>query len=401
MATFRYRARALTGDIVRGTLQAANEARAGALLAANNLRALDLESITETTVWNRTVIGGRVNTRDLFLVTRQLASMIKAGVPILSALRALQKTHQKQTLQKLLNDIIQDIEAGQSLSTALAKYPTVFSPFYVGMARTGEASGTLAKTLAVTADYLEQNYVFTRKLRLALMYPAFVLTAVIVVILLMFSFVVPQLTLLFTEANVALPLPTRILVAIAYAINNYWYIGVLLLVVFGLLGRSYFKSPEGRYVLSSAVLRVPIFRSLWQKIYLARLTSLLATLFDSDVPIIQSLTLARDSIGNRVYQRILEATIAAVTDGGAISSVWEHEELMPTLLTTMVAVGEQSGEVSKAFKESHEFFHRDVTEMLDTISVLLEPVLVVILGIGVAVVVAAVLLPIYNLVQVI
>lgn len=218
--------------------------------------------------------------------------------------------------------------------------------------------------------------------------------------MIVFTQVVPQLARLFQDAKVELPLPTRIVVGIATFFENYWYIIIAMAILFGIIGRSYLRTPEGRYTVSTLALRIPIIRNLFQKVYLARLTSILHTLLKSDVPILESLALARQAMGNKVYQRIMTDTIKAVQDGAPISTVWEHEPFIPPMLSTIVSVGEKSGQVAEAFQEANRFFKRDVEEILNTITVLLEPVMVILLGIGVAIIVSAVLLPIYNLVLV-
>lgn len=400
MAQFTYTATTADGTQVRGKLRAQSTDRATVLLRSHGLVPTDLKLTGETSVLHQTVFGGKISTRDLILFSRQVASMIRAGVPILQALQALALQVDKPSFAKLLRELTYDIEGGESLSNALAKHPAVFSVFFLGVVRTGEASGRLSESLSILADYIEQNYFFVRKIRAALMYPVFVLTSVVIVVILMFAFVVPQLITLFAEANVRLPLPTRILIGITHSFGDYWYVMALIAVALAIIGRSYLRTPEGQYNFSTLLLRIPIISTLLQKVYLARLTSLLHTLFSSDVPILESLKLARESLGNKVYQTIMDDTAAAVKDGATISSVWEHEAYIPAMLTVMVGIGERSGEIEKSFKEAHYFFQRDVEEMLDSVTVLLEPLLVIVLGIGVGIVVAAVLLPIYNLVLV-
>jgi type II secretory pathway component PulF len=400
MPQYSYRARTGDGKEVRGKLRAQTAERADALLRSHNLVPIEIEVSEDDSLLNRTVLGGHVNSKDLILFSRQMASMIRAGVPVLQSLYTLAKQVEKPAFQRLLQEMAYDIEGGESLSNAMTKRPEVFSLFFLGVVRTGEASGRLSQSLVIMADYIEQNYVFTRKVRSALMYPVFILTAVVLVIILMFAFVVPQLVALFAEADVQLPLPTRILIGLTNFAHNYWYVLVLVAVALGVLLRSYLKTPEGQYNLSTFVLRMPGLSSLFKKVYLARLTSILHTLFSSDVPVIESLKLAETSMGNKVYQTILGNTAAAIKDGSSMSAVWENEPYIPPMLTTMVGVGERSGEIEKAFSEANAFFRRDVEEILDTITVFIEPVLVIVLGMGVGVIVAAVLLPIYNLVLV-
>ncbi len=400
MPEYRYEARNSKGRTLRGSLNAPNEAKARALIASHQLILVNITLQDKPSLLHRNVWGGRLTSKDLILFSRQLSTMIRAGVPIIEAVRALRHQVQKSTFQALLDNIAYEIEGGSSFSRALAHHASYFSLFYIGVVQTGEASGRLSESLETLAKYLERNYVFNRKIKSALMYPAFVLTAVIAVIIITFYFVLPQLLELFKEAQVELPLPTRMLIAVTEFSQQYWYAILVILIAFGLIIRSYVKTPEGQYNASAWLLRVPVINELVQKVYLSRLTSIMHTLFSSDVPVIESLKIARESIGNHVYQRILSETAESVKNGSSMSATWAHERYIPPMLTTMVGMGERSGEIEKAFDEAQRFFNRDVDDILDSVTVFLEPLLVIILGIGVGFIVAAVLLPIYNLVLV-
>lgn len=401
MAQFTYRARTATGELTRGKLRAASADRAAALLRSHGLMPVEITPAPEEpSLLSRNIWGGPVSRKDLLLFSRQLSSMIQAGVPVLEGLKAMQQQVEKQSFRQVLRDLAYGVESGEALSAALSKHPTAFSPFYVGVVRTGEAGGRVSHALEVLATQIEQDYVFLQKIRAAVTYPIFVVILVMILSLIMLVFVLPQLTSLFAEAKVALPWPTRLVISVTNFFRGYWLLILAAAAAFGLILRSYLKTPEGQYTFSAYLLRVPGLRQLMQKIYLARLTSILQTLFESDVPVIQALTLARDAIGNRVYQRILADTAAAVRDGASLSTVWQHEPYIPPILATMVAVGEKGGTVARSFAEASAFFRRDVEAILSSVTVLIEPILIVVLGLGVGVIVAAVLLPIYNLVLV-
>lgn len=399
MAKFVYRARTADNQVVKGVLRAASEDRAMALLRSHNLTPLEISRGETDSIWNRDVLGG-VNMRQLILFFRQTASMISAGVPVLQALQALRKQSSQATFVRLLEDLSYNVESGESLSIAMSKHSSVFTPFMLGVVRTGEASGRLSQSMVSIADYLEQDYNFTRKVRAALLYPVFVLTVVVILSIVMFTFVLPQLISVFADAGVQLPWPTRVLIAVTNFFRRYWILLVVVVATLVILARSYLRTNEGRFTISTWALRLPLISRLFQKIYLARLTSVLHTLFTSDVPALESLQLAREAMGNRVYQQILDDTISSVKDGAAISFVWQQEAYIPPMLTTMVSVGEKSGEVGTAFAEASRFFRRDVDVILESMAVLLEPILILILAVGVGIVVGAVLLPIYNLVLV-
>lgn len=399
MAKFIYRARTIDGKLVKGTLRAASQERAIILLRSHNLNPIEVEIGQEVSILNRTVFNA-VSPKDLILFFRQLGSMISAGVPILQALQALVKQVTKSSFKRIVEDMVYDIEAGESLSIAMSKHSQVFSSFAIGVVRTGEASGRLSTSLAAIGDQLEQDYNFNRRVRAAMIYPVFLLAVVFILAILMFTFVLPQLVALFADAGVQLPWPTRILIGLTNFLSRYWLVVFALVGVLGFLLRSYVRTPEGRYTVSTMVLGIPVLRKLFQKIYLARLTSILHTLFTSDVPALESFELAKEAVGNRVFQRIMDDTIKAIKDGSSISIIWQQEPNIPPMLTTMVAVGEKSGEVGLAFNQASTFFRRDVDSILDSIAVLLEPVMILILGVGVGIVVGAILLPIYNLVLV-
>ena len=382
-------------------MRAANEERATSLLRSHELTPVSIQEVKENSLLNRPIGNLGVRMRDLIMFFREGASMINAGVPILETLQALQKQSGKQMLSNVIQEMIYDIESGESFSIATSKHPAVFNQFILGIIRTGEASGKLGQSMAAIANQLEEEYGFQRSVRAALIYPIFVLVLVVVLVVVMFTFVLPQLVALFEDAHVQLPLVTRILIAITHFLTSYWPILLTVAAALGALFRSWIRTTEGRYTFSTWMLQIPVLRELIQKVYLARMTSILSTLFSSDVPIIEALTLARESIGNRVFQRILDDTIQAVKSGSSISYVWEHESYIPPMLTTMVNVGERSGRIADSFQQANRFFARDVADVLESVTILLEPILIVILGIGVGIVVGSVLLPIYNLVLVI
>ena len=400
MPQYQYRARNAEGKLIVGKLRAGSQERATALLGENGLTVISLEQEDKTPLLQRNVLE-KVGLRDLILFFQQAASMINAGVPILDIVKSVGQQSRKRVFQKTLLEVAYDIEAGDSLSIAMSKHEKIFTPFMLGMVRTGEASGRLSESLESLASYLEQDYTFMRKVRAAFTYPIFVLVVVFVITVILFVFVVPQLVAMFSDAGVDLPLPTRILIAISLFLQKYWVVLIAITLAGLALFRSYIRTPEGRYAVSTFVLRIPIVSTLLSKLYLSRLTSVLHTLFSSDVPALEALVLAKQAVGNRIYQRVLDDTVAAVKDGASLSSVWRQEVYIPRMLVSMVEVGERSGTVDRSFAEASRFFRRDVESTLETITVLLEPLLVIGLGIGVGIVVAAVLLPIYNLVLVI
>lgn len=401
MTEYFYRARTRHGEVTKGTIKAATSERASQMLAEHGLVPLELRDAREVSFWRREFRLQRVTVRHRAIFARQLATMIEAGIPILQGVRILSQQTESSRLADILREVGYDIEGGSTLSAALEKYPKVFSEFFVSMVRSGEASGRVARTLHVLADHEEREAELLRKVRAALIYPAFVITIMVVITILMALFVLPQLVELFQESDVVLPLPTRMLIAVVSFFRHYWWFVLAFLGLAGYLLGTYAKTPEGRYNLSAVVLRLPIFGRLLRKIYLARFAGSLETLLDAEVPVVRALLVARDVLSNRVYQSIIERAAEDVKGGSTISAALERYPEVPLMVSEMVSVGERSGQLGKAFAAIHRFYRRDVDDALTNLTQLVEPLVIILIGIGVAVLLIAVLMPIYGLVQVI
>jgi type IV pilus assembly protein PilC len=401
MAEFHYRARNRQGKVTKGVIKAATQERASAMLAEHGLIPLEVQDVKELSVFKREFSFRIVRVRDRAIMARQLATMIQAGIPILQALRILVPQTENPHLADIIREVSYDVEGGESLSNALEKFPRVFSEFFISMVRSGEASGRVADTLEQLADHEERDYEIIRKVRGALVYPAFVLTTMIVLSVVMMVFVIPQLIGLFEESGVPLPWTTRVLIAMSLFGASYWW---FLLLFFGLaiyLFSSYARTPEGMYTMSAVMLRLPLAGNLLRKISLARFSGALKTLVESEVPVIRALLIARDILGNRVYQAIINQTAEEVKNGSTISAALEKYPEIPLMVSQMISVGERSGKLGGSLEAVHRFYRREVDDTLQNLSQLIEPVVIVLLGIGIAMLLSAVLLPIYRLVEVI
>lgn len=401
MPEYFYRARTRLGEVTKGTIRAASPERAGKTLAEHGLVPLELQDVRERGLWRRELKFGRVKIRDRAVFARQLATMIEAGIPILQALRILVQQTESPRLSEILREVSHDVEAGGALSSALEKTPSVFSEFFVSMIRSGEASGRVASALHTLADHEESDAELVRKVRTALTYPAFVVSMMVIIMIVMATFVLPQLITLFVEAEVPLPLSTRVIIAVTGFFRAYWWFVVALIAVAAYLVSTYLRTPEGRYNGSALVLRIPVLGRLVRKLYLARFAGALQTLLDAEVPVVRALLIARDVLSNRVYQGIIDGAVEDVKGGSSISAALEQYPEIPLMVSEMVSVGERSGRLGAAFGSIHRFFRRDVDDALANLTTLLEPLVIVLIGIGVAVLVLAVLMPLYSLVQVI
>lgn len=401
MTEYFYRARTRHGEVTKGTIKAATPERASQMLSEHGLVPLELRDAREVSLWRREFRLQRVTVRHRAIFARQLATMIEAGIPILQGVRILSQQTESSRLADILREVGYEIEGGAALSAALEKYPRVFSEFFVSMVRSGEASGRVARALHVLADHEEREAELLRKVRAALVYPIFVISAMMVITVLMAVFVLPQLVDLFRESEVPLPLPTRMLIAIITFFRNYWWFVLAFLGLAGYLLGTYAKTPEGRYNLSAVVLRLPIFGRLLRKLYLARFSGSLETLLDAEVPVVRALLVAREVLSNRVYQSIIERAAEDVKGGSSVSAALERYPEVPLMVSEMVSVGERSGQLGQAFGAVHRFYRRDVDDALTNLTQLIEPLVIVLIGIGVAILLIAVLMPIYGLVQVI
>ena len=343
---------------------------------------------------------GRVKNQEIVLFTKQLSVLIQAKVPLVQSLRVMTRQTDNPAFSEIIASVASEVDAGSVFSRALAKYPKVFSNFYVQMVRSGEISGRLEEVLNYLADYISRQYLLNSKARGAMVYPAFIVAAFFVVAALMLIFVIPNLTSVLVESGQQLPLMTRALIGSADIAKKWgWLIFSVLAAVIYYVWYSIKKSPEWRYAFDGLKLRIPIFGELLRKIYLARFSETLSTLSSAGISISQSLEITSDVVGNAVYKKIILEANEAVRKGSTISAVFaRYPEVLP-MVTQMISIGEQTGKLDTILNQVASFFTDEVNRAFDNIVNLIEPILIVVLGAGVGILVAAILLPIYNLVN--
>ncbi|MBI2627982.1 MAG: type II secretion system F family protein [Candidatus Niyogibacteria bacterium] len=396
---FNYQARTPQGEIKSGNIDAASTEGALASLQRRNLIVISLESVEKSTPWYKRGITlfERVKMRDVVIISRQLSTLFEAKVPVVESLKVLVSETASPVLKKRLAAILEDIESGTSISEALGKYPEIFSKFYVNMVKSGEESGKLNEVFSYLADYLERSYDLTVKARNAFIYPAFVLTVFTVVMILMLVMVIPRLSTILTETGQSLPFYTKIIIAFSNFLRNF---GILLLVFLAIgvifLWR-YLQTGAGKMAFSRFQLSIPIAGELYKKFYLARIADNLQTLLASGVPVVRALEITSDVVGNEVYAEILKETISMVKSGSPISEAFSRYEEVPLLISQSVKIGEETGKLDFILSTMARFYRREVDNAVDNIVSLIEPVMIVLLGLGVGVLVAAILVPIYNI----
>lgn len=396
---YRYSAKTNAGEAKSGTIEAASAELAISALQARGFIITFLEPEQASTPWYQRALGRfeRVKTREIVILSRQLATLFEAKVPIVEALKVLVAETSNPAARRHLSELLSDIQGGFSVSAAMARHPALFSTFYVNMVKSGEESGKLEEIFSYLADYLERSYELESKAKSALIYPAFVFTAFIVVFVLMLVVVIPRLSSILLEAGAEIPIYTRAVIGLSSFLRQF---GVFLLIL--LLGGvivlwRYVQTSSGRTALSRFLIELPVFGELYRKFFLARLADNLETLLSGGVTVLRSLEITADVIGNEVYAQIVRQVREQVRGGSPLSAAFARYQDIPSLMTQMMRVGEETGKLEFVLKTMSRFYRREVDNALSSMVSLIEPLLIIVLGLGIGFLVASVLLPIYNL----
>jgi len=395
---FNYQARTENGQVRTGLVEAAS--RENALLALQKYGLYVTYLAEEKTPFyaKKMDIFHKTSMRDVVLFARQLAIMFKSEVSLVEALRSLAEQAASRDFREKILVLSQEVEGGSSFSQALRRFPKIFNSFFVSMVKSGESSGKLSEVLGYLADHLERDYTVQARMKGALIYPAMVVTVAIIVFALMILFVLPNMTTILEETDTELPLPTRIIIAISNFARAWgWAIGLSFIGGIAAAVR-YVKTEAGRRTLDGIIIKSPVVGDLAKKVYLARIAENLSTLIAGGLPIAQALEFSGQVVGNKIYQEVVFKARDGVRRGEAISVILKQSpKLFPPMFTQMVFVGEKSGAIDKTLQNVVTFYQGEVQRAMDNLLGLLEPLLVVFLGLGVAIVVAAVLLPLYKI----
>lgn len=338
-----------------------------------------------------------VSNKEIVILSRQVATLFQAHVSPLRIFRLLSAEIENKYLQRVLNQIVDDLQGGSSISRALAAHPTVFSSFYVNLVRAGEESGSLEKSFTYLADYLDRSYEITSKAKNAMIYPAFVITIFLGVMGLMLTMVIPKISGILTESGQELPIYTKIVLGVSDFLVN--YIAVILIVISGsTIGLwRFIKTPVGQRAKDEIMITIPYVGTLQRKLVLTRMCDNLSTMLGSGISIVQALEVTSDVVGNLVYKEIIDAAIGDVKSGRSFAdSIAEYPEI-PGVLAQMVRVGEETGSLAEIMGTLATFYRREVNNAVDTLIGLIEPIMIVMLGLGVGSLLASVLMPIYNM----
>ncbi|OGF52203.1 hypothetical protein A3H04_00705 [Candidatus Giovannonibacteria bacterium RIFCSPLOWO2_12_FULL_43_11c] len=402
MALFNYQARTPAGEAKSGTIEAPNLELAVTALQRQSLIIISLAPAVDEKPWYQMDIssfggGGRVKLKDIVILSRQMATLFEARVPVVDSLRVLAAETTRPKLKEALVIVSQDIQGGLSIAQSLSRHPDVFSTFYVNMVRSGEESGKLEEIFSYLADYLERNYELVSKARSALIYPAFVFSVFIIVMSLMFVLVIPQITQILVESGVEIPIYTRIIMNLSEFMKSYGIFLFILLILAGVGLWRYSKTEKGGLIMSAFFLDMPIVGPILQKFYVARFTDNFETLIAGGVTVLRSLELTGDVVGNPIYKKMIEEAGDAVKGGAQISEAFARHKDMPALVVQMIKIGEETGKLDFMLKTMARFYRKEVENTVDSMVGLIEPIMIILLGFGVGILVVSVLMPIYNL----
>jgi type II secretory pathway component PulF len=398
MLSFSYTAREqVTGRMVRNTVEAENEAAVAKMIRKEGLVPIEIKPGKSMGASFSDRLH-RIKTKEKVLFSRQLSTLINAGLPLVQSLRNVSDQQPNKRFKAIIDQIIADVEGGMALSVALGKHPDTFNRIYVSLVAAGEASGTLDQALERLADQQEKDADLVAKVRGAMVYPVIVLCVMFGVVGFMIVKVLPQVKVLYEGLGDAeLPLVTKVLLAISDAIINYWYFLVIVLVILGIFGTKWARTAGGKQIVDTFKLKAWPVAPLFTKMYMARFARTGTTLVSAGVPLLQVLEITSEAINNVHIESALRRVVEKVKGGKALSDSLAAEPLFLSLVPNMIRIGEQSGSLEKMLAKIADYYEKEVDNQVKAISTIIEPVLMVLLGVMAFIIVAAVLLPVYGL----
>ena len=395
---FRYQAIDDKGEKKDGEIDAPNRDLAISGLQRRGLVVISIKEEGENQSIFQMSFFDRVKPKEVVILSRQISTLFDAQVSALKAFTMLSANSENKLLGKKLSKVADDLQAGLSISGALAQHPDVFSNFYVNMVKVGEETGKLNQTFSHLADYLDRQYELTSKTKNALIYPAFVVATFFVVMTLMFTVVIPKLSSIILQSGQDTPFFTQVVFAVSDFFVRYGFFILIFLILAGLWVWRLSSTEKGKVYLDKTKLNMPAIGNLYRKLYLSRITDNLDTMLSSGVPIVRAIDITSSVVGSYVYQNIMEEVADGVKSGLSLSVAFQkHTDFIPPILIQMVSVGEETGSLGSILKTLTDFYKREVNDAVDTLVGLIEPVMIVVLGVGVGILLVSVLGPIYSM----
>jgi type IV pilus assembly protein PilC len=338
-----------------------------------------------------------VKMKEIVILSRQIATLFEAQVSALRVFRLLATENENPLLQNILTSVSDDLQSGSSISRALSHHPDVFSPFYVSMVRSGEESGTLDRAFMYLADYLDRTYEVISKTRNALIYPAFIIAVFIVVMVLMLTLVIPRISEILVDSGQDIPLYTKVVIGLASFFQHYIGLILIFLAIGGIVVWQFLKTDVGKRALDELKIGAPVFGDLYRKLYLTRICDNLSTMLTSGISMVQALEVTGEVVDNAVFKEVIDGTLVDVKGGRSFADAISEYPEIPGVLAQMSKVGEETGNLGSILVTLATFYRREVNNTVDTIINLIEPAMIVLLGLGVGFLLASVLIPIYNI----
>ena len=398
MPAFTYTARALNGDLKTATIEAPNRDEVVAQLRKQRLNVVKIDEAKQAANTTKKK-GGKISMRDIVIFTRQFSTMINAGLPLVQALDILAKQSENKALKDVTLAVVFDVESGHTVADALRKHPKAFTELYVNMVAAGEAGGILDTILMRLATFMEKNDALVRKVKGAMIYPGVIMSVAAIAIVVLLIFVIPTFERMFASVGLALPLPTRIVIGASKFLQGYWWALIAIVFVGLRMFKKYYASPDGKLVIDRLMLKAPVLGDVLRKSAVSRFTRTLGTLIGSGVSILDGLEITAKTSGNRVIQDAIMESRASIAGGETISAPLQKSQVFPPMVISMIAVGEQTGGLDEMLSKIADFYDEEVDAAVSGLLSMMEPLMIVFLGVVVGGMVVAMYLPIFDMIN--
>jgi type IV pilus assembly protein PilC len=398
MPAFTYTARALNGDLKTATIEAPNRDEVVAQLRKQRLNVVKIDEKKDADK-KKQKKAGKISMRDIVIFTRQFSTMINAGLPLVQALDILAKQSENPNLKDVTMSVVFDVESGHTVADAFRKHPNAFSDLYVNMVAAGEAGGILDTILMRLAVFMEKNDALVRKVKGAMIYPGVISSVAAIAISVLLIFVIPTFERMFASVGLALPLPTRVVIAMSKFLTGYWWAVIAAGVAGVYLFKNYYASNGGKLVIDRLMLKAPVLGDVLRKSSVSRFTRTLGTLIGSGVSILEGLEITAKTAGNRVISDAIMESRASIAGGETIAAPLQKSQVFPPMVISMIAVGEQTGGLDEMLSKIADFYDEEVDAAVSNLLSLMEPVMIVFLGVVVGGMVVAMYLPIFDMIN--